>query len=50
MPWQTALERQLDKPVAGIMRGDGITGSSVAFVADQLSLDCSSFSRMLSNI
>ncbi|WP_175558128.1 MULTISPECIES: hypothetical protein [Enterobacterales] len=50
MPWLPALERQLGKPVAGIMRGDGLTSSSVASVADQLSLDCSLFSRMISNI
>lgn len=40
--------RQLSKPVAGIMRDDGSTGSSVAAVTDQLSLDRSLFSRMLS--
>ncbi|MBA2130567.1 hypothetical protein EF148_14190 [Stenotrophomonas maltophilia] len=28
MPWPPALEHQLSKPVAGIMRGDGTTGSS----------------------
>lgn len=46
--WPPPLERQLSKPVAGIVRGDGSTGSSVAAVADQLSLDRSLFSRMLS--
>ncbi|MBE3288357.1 MULTISPECIES: DUF3363 domain-containing protein [Enterobacter] len=50
VPWRPALERQLGKPVAGIMRGDGLTSCSVASVADQLSLDCSLFSRMISNI
>ncbi|AGI83696.1 hypothetical protein G655_23920 [Pseudomonas aeruginosa B136-33] len=34
VPWRPALERQLSKPVAGIMRGDGSAGSSVAAVAD----------------
>ncbi|MFD2428803.1 hypothetical protein ACFSUK_12950 [Sphingobium scionense] len=50
MPWRPALERQLGKLAAGIMRGDGSTGNSVAVVADQLSLDRSLFSRMLSYI
>jgi len=43
----TVLERQLTKPVAGVMRGDGSTGSSVAAMADQPSLARSLFSRML---
>jgi hypothetical protein len=50
VPWRPALERQLGKPVAAIMRGDGSTGSSVVAVADQLSLDRSLFFRMLSYI
>lgn len=50
VPWRPALERQLCKTVAGNMRGDGSIGSSIASVADQLSLDCSLFSRNISNI